>query len=53
VRFVTEQAAAGRLRIPVAAVFPLAEVAQMHERFESRSVSGKLLLEIDGGKDMA
>jgi NADPH2:quinone reductase len=48
VRYVAEQAAAGRLIMPVVEVFPLAEAACMHARFESRGVSGKLLLEVDG-----
>jgi NADPH2:quinone reductase len=48
VRFVMGEAAAGRLRMPVAGVFPLADCAHMHEAFESRATSGKLLLEVGG-----
>lgn len=34
----------GRLRLPVAAVLPLADAAEAHRRLESRQVVGKLLL---------
>jgi NADPH:quinone reductase len=46
VRFVMAEAAAGRLRMPVAGVFPLADCANMHATFEGRMASGKLLLEV-------
>jgi NADPH2:quinone reductase len=48
VRFVMVEAAAGRLKMPVAGVFPLAECARMHESFESRATCGKLLLKLGG-----
>ncbi len=35
----------GRLRIPLSEVFQLSEVQEMHRRIESRTVSGKLLLQ--------
>lgn len=41
-------AAVGQLKIPVAGIFPLAECARLHETFESRGTSGKLLLEVGG-----
>lgn len=41
-------AAVGRLKIPIAGVFPLADCARLHEEFESRRTSGKLLLEVGG-----
>jgi NADPH2:quinone reductase len=34
----------GRLRLPIAAVLPLADAAEAHRRLESRQVVGKLLL---------
>jgi NADPH:quinone reductase-like Zn-dependent oxidoreductase len=34
----------GRLRIPVAATFPLAEVAAAHKLSESRHARGKIVL---------
>ncbi|WP_461034051.1 zinc-binding dehydrogenase, partial [Streptomyces mayteni] len=37
-------AAEGRLRVPVAAVFPLAEAAAAHELSESRHARGKIVL---------
>jgi NADPH:quinone reductase-like Zn-dependent oxidoreductase len=37
-------AAEGRLRVPVAAAFPLAEVAAAHELSESRHARGKIVL---------
>lgn len=37
-------AGAGRLRVPVAAAFPLAEVAAAHELSESRHARGKIVL---------
>lgn len=43
-------AAVGRLKVPVGGVFPLADCARMHELFESRGTSGKLLLEVGGKK---
>lgn len=48
VRFLRQHVAAGRLTMPVAEVFPLADAARMHARFESRAVSGKLLLDVGG-----
>ena len=46
VRFVLDALAAGRLEVPIDARYPLAEVAEMHRRLETRGVSGKLLLEL-------
>ena len=40
----TELAAAGRLRVPVAAPFPLAEVRAAHELSETRHARGKIVL---------
>jgi NADPH:quinone reductase-like Zn-dependent oxidoreductase len=40
----TELAAQGRLRIPVAATFPLAEAAAAHTLLESRHARGKVVL---------
>lgn len=37
-------AAEGRLRVPVAAAFPLAEAAAAHELSESRHARGKIVL---------
>lgn len=42
-------AARGRLKIPLAGVFPLADCARLHESFEGRGTSGKLLLEVNKG----
>lgn len=36
--------AAGWLKVPIEAVFPLSQAAEMHRRLEGRHVSGKLLL---------
>jgi len=35
---------AGRLQIPIAGTFAFERVREMHEKLESRSVSGKQLL---------
>lgn len=48
---VMKLAAAKRLKIPIAGIFPLADCARLHETFESRGTSGKLLLEV-GGKEI-
>jgi NADPH2:quinone reductase len=40
-------AAAGRLRMPVAGLFALADCARLHDAFERRGTCGKLLLEVD------
>jgi len=45
---VMSMAATGRLKIPVAGIFPLADCARMHATFEGRGTSGKLLLEVSG-----
>ncbi len=39
---------AGRARVHVDSVFPLAEVAQAHERLESGAQFGKVVLAIPG-----
>lgn len=44
---VVSLAAAGRLEMPIAGVFPLADCARLHEAFERRNTCGKLLLEVD------
>jgi len=38
------QVANGAFQVPIAATFPLAAAAAAHERLESRTVMGKLLL---------
>jgi NADPH2:quinone reductase len=40
--------AAGRVRVPVAAAFPLAEVAEAYERFRAGGKLGKVVLVMDG-----
>jgi NADPH2:quinone reductase len=40
-------AAARRLKMPIAGVYPLADCARLHEAFEQRGTCGKLLLEVD------
>lgn len=47
-RFVEAGLADGWLRIPVAAMFPLAEVAAAHALLEGRGTSGKVLLAVRG-----
>lgn len=37
---------AGWLKVPIEGVFPLHEAAAMHDRLESRTVAGKLVLEV-------
>ena len=44
VEYITAAFAEGRLDLPIAAVFPLEKCQEMHEKMESRTVSGKLLL---------
>ena len=44
--FVFELAAAGKLRVAVDRVLPLAEAAEAHRLLEGRATSGKLLLEL-------
>ena len=44
VEYVTTAFAQGKLDLPIAAVFPLEQCREMHEKMESRTVSGKLLL---------
>lgn len=46
---VMKLAVRGRLKIPIAGVFPLADCARLHEIFEGRGTSGKLLLEVNKG----
>ncbi|MEV5829907.1 NADP-dependent oxidoreductase [Spirillospora sp. NPDC052242] len=43
-RTAADLAAAGRLRVPVAAAFPLAEAAAAHELSETRHARGKIVL---------
>ncbi len=43
-RIAVDLAAAGRLRVPVAAAFPLAEAAAAHELSETRHAPGKIVL---------
>lgn len=50
VRYVLDRLADGRLKVPVEAVFPLDQAAEMHRRLEARGVSGKLLLSVGGGR---
>lgn len=50
VSFVTRAAARGELRMPIGHVFPLEEVAAAHEVFESRAGTGKVLLDVGGGR---
>jgi NADPH2:quinone reductase len=38
----------GTLRMPIEAIFPLAEAGKAHKLLESRQVSGKLLLDVNG-----
>ena len=38
--------AAGRVKIPIAARFPLMEAAGAHELLEQRKVTGKIILEV-------
>jgi NADPH2:quinone reductase len=40
-------AAEGRLTVPIAGVYPLENCAGLHEAFEQRGTSGKLLIEVD------
>ncbi len=44
VEYVTTAFAEGKLNLPISAVFPLEQCQEMHEKMESRTVSGKLLL---------
>lgn len=50
VRFVTRGIERGTLRMPIGHVFPLEEVARAHEVFESRSGTGKVLLDVAGAR---
>ena len=43
---VLEALAAGRLQIPIAGIFDFERVRDMHEKLETRGVSGKLLLKM-------
>ncbi len=43
-RDLTEAAAAGALRVPVAAVYPLEDIAAAHEAVEAGSATGRILL---------
>ena len=40
-------AAKGQLKMPIAGAYPLEDCARLHETFEQRGTSGKLLLEVD------
>lgn len=40
--------ASGQLDVPIEGVFPLADVQSLHRKLESRSVSGKLLIDVAG-----
>ena len=46
VEYITAAFAEGKLDLPIAAVFPLEKCREMHEKMESRTVSGKLLLKM-------
>ena len=46
VEYITAAFAGGKLELPVTAVFPLEKCREMHEKMESRTVSGKLLLKM-------
>lgn len=50
VRFVVRGLRRGDLRMPIGQVFALEEVARAHEVFESRSGTGKVLLDVGGGR---
>lgn len=52
VRFVTSRLVSGELTMPIGGVFPIDEIARVHEIFENRSGSGKLLLDI-ASRDVA
>lgn len=41
---------AAQLRVPIAAVFPLAQAAKAHERLEQGHVLGRIVLRIGRGK---
>jgi NADPH:quinone reductase len=47
VNAVISLAAAGRLTMPIAGVYPLVDCDRLHEAFERRGTAGKLLLEVD------
>jgi NADPH:quinone reductase len=47
VNAVVQGVADGRLHVPIERSFPFAEAADMHRRFETRQVSGKLLLAVN------
>lgn len=40
---------AGKVRLNIAGVFPLAQAAEAHARLESRTVTGKVLLQVGSG----
>jgi len=44
---VVQAVADGSLHVPIERSFPFAEAAEMHRRFETRKVSGKLLLAVN------
>ena len=46
VEYITAAFAGGKLDLPITAVFPLEKCQEMHEKMESRTVSGKLLLKM-------
>ncbi len=49
VNTVLEQLMSGALEMPIEQVFPFDAVHDLHRKFESRTVSGKLLLQVAGG----
>jgi len=53
VKAVVDAVADGRLDVPVERSFPFAEAAEMHRQFETRKVSGKLLLAVNPGLEAA
>ena len=53
VRHLSDRIADGRVSIPLAAVFPFEKCAQMYKVLESRSVQGKLLLEVRENTQLA
>lgn len=50
VRYVLEAMSAGRLEVPIEAVYPLEAVRDAQAQLEARGVSGKLLLEVTQNK---
>lgn len=46
---IVREVLAGRWRVPVSEVVPLAEVAALHARLEARQLMGRALIEVAGG----